>query len=143
MCDGKSFCRVEPTDKFFGYGVKCGGWKRMWITYSCDGGDDDTTKGITELACPADRGVMKNADIPLEGGWINILCSARANRNPRKPCIFIHKVRAGCGWGAPIAEHMKLVSWKTVTYWPYSLDMLIKKGGNIFFRRLQMPKLFC
>ena len=77
----------------------------MWITYSCDGRDDETTKRIPELACPADRGVMKNADIPLNGGWINI-------RNPPKSCIFINKVRPGCGGGAPIAEHIALVSWK-------------------------------
>ena len=88
---------------------------KMKVKYKCNGGGQDNTKvrkrNDPECNCPTAHGKMKSADIPLEGGWINIVCSVRADCNSPKPCIFIHKVRAGCSGGAPIAEHMTLVSY--------------------------------
>ena len=131
MCEGKSTCRVEPTDNFFGNGVKCGGWKRMWITYSCDGGTDKTTKKIptrptlatttpARPICPRSHGPMASRDIPLNGGSIDIQCVAgRGDRRKRQagnmmmPCISIHKIRAACNSiGGTIPKQMDLVSDK-------------------------------
>ena len=98
----------------------------MWITYSCDGGTDRTTKETPKQAtplpptCPRQHGVMRSHDIPLNGGWINILCVAaggdrrkRQAGNMMMPCIFIHKVRADCQKnGGPIQGQMNLVSWE-------------------------------
>ena len=121
-CQGKSSCAVPANRRMFG-DSECpnaaANQMNMKIKYRCNGGGRDDTKvkqrndPKCKPTCPAGHGVMKNADIPLNGGWINILCSVGSSfRNPPKPCIFIHKVRAGCGGGAPIAKHMALVSWK-------------------------------
>ena len=130
ICQGKSSCVVSANRIMFGeseWPDAAANQMKMKVKYKCNEGGQDNTKvqqrndpecRVTttptpqQLTCPADRGAMKNADIPLEGGWINILCSVCADLNPPKPCIFIHKVRAGWGWGAPIAEHMTLVSWR-------------------------------
>ena len=129
LCEGKSHCRVAPTDQLFGNAVKCTGWKRMWITYSCDGGTDKTTKETPKQAtttprpptCPSKHGEMRSHDIPLQRGWINIRCvAAGGDRRKRQassmpmmmPCIYIHKVRAACNsGGGTIQKQMDLVSW--------------------------------
>ena len=43
-CAGKTSCRIVPTSTMFN--VHCEGWRRMWITWSCDGGTDKTTAVI-------------------------------------------------------------------------------------------------
>ena len=52
---------------------------------------------------------MVSKDIPLDGGWIIIHCNSGGEVGT-PGCIFIHKVRAGCSGGNPIADHMNLVS---------------------------------
>ena len=59
--------------------------------------------------CPKPHGGMVSKDIPLDGGWIKILCNSGGEVGT-PGCIFIHKVRAGCSGGNPIADHMNLVS---------------------------------
>ena len=63
------------------FNVHCQGWRRMWITWSCDGGTDKTTAVIPSRSpttkCSAKPGKMKSKDIPLDGGSINILCKKR------------------------------------------------------------------
>jgi hypothetical protein len=118
-CQGKSSCAVAASRRMFGES-ECPeaavNQMKMTVKYRCNGGGRDDTKvkqrndPTCKQTCPADHGEMKTEDIPINGGWINILCSARADRNPPNPCIFIHKVRADFSWGAPIAEHMTLVS---------------------------------
>ena len=53
---------------------------------------------------------MVSKDIPLDGGWIKILCNS-GGKVGTPGCIFIHKVRASCSGGNPIADHMNLVSF--------------------------------
>ena len=119
ICQGKSSCVVPANRIMFGeseWPDAAANQMKMKVKYKCNGGGQDNTKvqkrndPECQPSCPTAHGAMKNADIPLEGGWINIVCSVRADRNPPKACIFIHKVRAGCSGGAPIAEHMALVS---------------------------------
>ena len=46
-------------------------------------------------------------DIPLDGGWINILCSP-VNKMP--PCITIHWIMVGCTDEVPVVPaHMAMV----------------------------------
>ena len=59
--------------------------------------------------CPSPHGGMVSKDIPLNGGWIHILCNS-GGQVGRAGCIFIHKVRAGCTGGNPIDAQMHLVS---------------------------------
>ena len=60
-------------------------------------------------ACPTPHGGMVSKDVPLDGGWIHILCNS-GGQVGRAGCIFIHKVRAGCTGGNPIDAQMHLVS---------------------------------
>ena len=81
--------------------ITCNGWRRMWITYSCDvGGRDDTTVHVPPEPRQCKPGKMLGRDIPLDGGWIFIRCST---------CITIHKVMAGCVAGPTNPVHMSLV----------------------------------
>jgi len=41
-CKGKQTCNIKPTSKQFG--VSCSGWRRMWITWSCNSGRDRSTQ---------------------------------------------------------------------------------------------------
>jgi len=44
-CNGKQTCNIQPTSSQFG--VSCNnGWRRMWITWSCNSGRDKTTHHI-------------------------------------------------------------------------------------------------
>ena len=46
MCEGKRSCRIAPKAEMFSPGVTCAapiGKRIMWLTYSCDGGGDQTT----------------------------------------------------------------------------------------------------
>jgi len=64
LCSGKSSCRVNPTTTMFG--VHCHGWRRMWITYSCDGGLDMTTSCTAK--CPGGKGgkFIQKSEIDLK-----------------------------------------------------------------------------
>ena len=69
LCGGKEECAVNATRKMFG-NKECPGSPdndmSLWITYSCDGGQDNTritgpTKCINEgmpLVCPLQEGVL-------------------------------------------------------------------------------------
>merc|ERR1712002_1142077 len=43
-CKGKQTCNIKPTSAQFG--VNCTGWRRMWITWSCNSGRDRTRQYI-------------------------------------------------------------------------------------------------
>ena len=130
QCVGKSSCSIYPTSTMFN--IYCNGWRRMWITYSCDGGMDMTTKLIPARGpnnitppsistCSTRRGAHKSFDIPLDGGNIKIRCTSgggdrhrvkRQAGNMMMPCISIHKVMVGCNAQAGmISAHRHLVSY--------------------------------
>jgi hypothetical protein len=46
MCEGKRSCRIESKAELFSPAVTCSapiGKRLLWLTYSCDGGGDQTT----------------------------------------------------------------------------------------------------
>ena len=43
-CEGKPSCKLSPGNLPFNPRIRCNGWPRMWITYSCDGTSIDNTK---------------------------------------------------------------------------------------------------
>ena len=141
-CEKKESCMVAASRRMFG-NTECPGSPdakmKMWITYRCDGGQGSsrltgvrrcprpapstaspTLAPLPGPTCPAPHGRMVSKDIPLNGGWIKILCRAGGgdrHRQRRKRqagrqmgCIYIHKVRADCNGGDPIDAHMQLVS---------------------------------
>jgi len=71
-CSGRQSCTVTPTSKMFG--VYCYGWRRMWISYSCDGGMDMTTAHIPRCtsSCPGETGVTYkvNSEITMKYGQV-------------------------------------------------------------------------
>jgi len=94
LCEGKQRCSIAPTSAMFG--VHCRGWRRMWITYSCQIGHDQTTINIKpqkprpQVAqhCQNNR-KMVSRDIYLDSGWIKIHCTGNCP-------IVINKGMAGC-----------------------------------------------
>ena len=73
--------------------VNCRGFRRMWITYSCQLGFDRTTANtnrpaaqiVSQKHCQNNRR-MVSKDIPLDSGWIRIRCSGNCP-------IVINKVK--------------------------------------------------
>ena len=73
--------------------VNCRGFRRMWITYSCQLGFDRSTANtnrpaaqiVSQKHCQNNRR-MVSKDIPLDSGWIRIRCSGNCP-------IVINKVK--------------------------------------------------
>jgi len=104
LCEGKQRCNISPTSATFG--VNCDGFRRLWITYSCQIGVDLTTVNTKRPTpppprCPNNNRKMVSRDIPLDGGWINIHCAGNCP-------IVINKAMAACNSrpNAAAARHL-------------------------------------
>ena len=95
MCQGKSECKVTPTREMFTPAVTCKGRAIMWITWSCDGGDDITSgvgyKPFEYKPLPAINMNLEQVTTPLPNIQIGVEVWTKPGNCPNKPGTMVSK----------------------------------------------------